>query len=208
MVNKQISKLMIDLMSDKKVLSIKKGEYLYKRDDSVDGIYLVEDGLFNINNTCDNLGSFLYCQAKDGDLIGIHTHFGGEKTSRYSVLAAADSTYYFVSNNEFDDMILKSKEFGKTILQLTCKRIDDVQTRLVSMQKCVKSRLADLILHEMNSDKEFIYNINDLARMNGTTLSYVRRVLKFFSNQNIITKRKGYLKVINKEDLILVSEEG
>jgi CRP/FNR family transcriptional regulator, cyclic AMP receptor protein len=115
-----------------------------------------------------------------------------------------------MSRTDLERLILSKPQVALRILEITGKRLREAEERLESMAfKGIPARLASLLLRladEQGTDDVRGLTHQDLAESVGTYRETATQVLNDLKTQGLIEIGRKRIKILNKEELLEVSE--
>lgn len=132
----------------------------------------------------------------------------------YSVAALTETTACFIKMDILKDLMHTNSKFAEGWLKdISKKSLETFYKFLSHTQKKMHGRLAETILYlanEIYQSDEFTMGLSrqELGELSGMAKESVVRILKDFTDDNIIDDKCPYLKIINKEKLIMISNMG
>ncbi len=194
--------------ANKKNVSYRKGETIFKEGDEVKGIYFVYTGIVKVHKKWDEKKDLILRFAKAGDMFG-YRGLGNEKIYPVSTTAMEPVTVCFMELAFFDVTLQVNHSFTYNLMQFYANELQLAEKRmrnLVHME--VKGRVIETLLllkQTFGETKEGYVNIllsrQDIASYAGTTYETLFRIMKILVKEKLI-KVKGkkiyLLKEINK----------
>jgi CRP-like cAMP-binding protein len=147
--------------------------------------------------------------------LGPHTLFGemallGTKMHNTFAEAVEDCLICVMSRTDLERLILSKPQVALRLLEITGKRLREVEERLESMAfKGIPARLASLLLRladEQNSDEVRGLTHQDLAESVGTYRETATQVLNDLKSQGLIEIGRKRIRILDKEELQEVAE--
>lgn len=144
-----------------KIAFIQKGEYLFRKGEQNNCLYLLQSGKMKGFDPSDQ-GEFF--EADSGDFIGLHSFFSFVSTTRMNVMALEDSVLPYIRKDDFthEDADQLAADFMPAVVQMLIKRQEQAHQANLRHQKVLKEmkeveRLASLgqlsagVAHELNN---------------------------------------------------------
>lgn len=137
-----------------------------------------------------------------------------DKRHHYSVAALTDVSAYFIKMDVLKELLHQNSKFAEGWLQdISKKALGTFYKFLSHTQKKMHGRLAETLIYladEIHNSDNFtmILSRQELGELSGMAKESVVRILKEFSEDNIIDDKCPHIKIINKEKLIMVSNMG
>lgn len=191
--------------SNRKSISVKKGELVFKEGALAKGIYFVYEGLIKVHKKWDEEKDLIVRFAKKGDILG---HRGMGTNLLYSVSATAleNSVLCFLEHDFFVASLKINTEFSYQLLLFFANELKESEHRMRNLaHMSVKGRLAEALLflsHKFGIDSKGNINITlsrqDLAAYIGTTYETAFRMLTELVNEGILQVEGKQIKIINE----------
>lgn len=183
--------------ANKKNLSFKKGETIFKEGEQVKGIYFVYTGTVKVHKKWDEKKDLILRFAKAGDMFG-YRGLGNEKIYPVSTTAIEPVTVCFMDLAFFEVTLQVNHSLTYQLMQFYANELQDAEKRmrnLVHME--VKGRVAETLLllkKNFGETKEGYIDIllsrQDIASYAGTTYETLFRIMKGLVKEKVI-KLKG-----------------
>jgi CRP/FNR family transcriptional regulator len=145
--------------------------------------------------------------------LGLPNTFG-DKINNYSVTVVEDSEVCFIDINAFKNLLAHNEKFAYEIILTLCNNELDSFKRCASRtQKQLRGNIADVLLDLCDRIyNSLTYNLpltrSEIGNSIDTSRESVSRVLSEFENDNIISVTGKKIEILQKEKLILISENG
>lgn len=141
---------------------------------------------------------------------------GAYVNSRHSYSVAAINSVHacFISFDIFKHLVKENGAFAESLIEDISSKVLESHTRMVNLvQKRMSGRLADALLYFADdifkSDEyEMILSRQDLGDMTSMAKECVVRILKEFEESGVIYSDSSKIKILDKERLIQISENG
>jgi CRP/FNR family transcriptional regulator len=151
--------------------------------------------------------------AVPGKLI---TGAGAYVNSRHSYSVAAITSVHacFISFDIFKQLVRENGAFAESLIEDISSKALEADARMVSLvQKRMSGRLADALLYFSDdifgsNDYEMILSRQDLGDMTSMAKECVVRILKEFEESGVVYSDSSKIKILDKERLIQISENG
>lgn len=185
--------------------SFKTGEMLYGGEEDCAGIIIVETGQLRA-----------YMLSEDGRDITLYRLFEDDVcvmsascvleavTFDVFIEAVTDSSILVINSKVFKDIVKQNIHVDEYMYRLATIRFSDV---MWSMQQILfmsfDKRLAIFLLEETekNSSNEIKFTHEQIAKLMGSAREVVTRMLKYFSDEGIVTLSRGMITIKDKEKL-------
>ncbi len=189
--------------------TVQKGRVFYRPEERGEVLFILKEGRVQ-----------LYRISPEGKklvitTLGEHTLFGemallGTKMHNTFAEAVEDCLICVMSRTDLERLILSKPQVALRILEITGKRLRDVEERLESMAfKGIPARLASLLLRlsdEQASDEVTGLTHQDLAESVGTYRETATQVLNDLKSQGLIEIGRKRIQLLNKEELLEIAE--
>jgi CRP/FNR family transcriptional regulator len=195
------------------VIKYKKGEIVCKQGGLVSHIMFLEDGLAKV--FMDSGGNSLVLKIIcSGNLIGLSSISVENNTYHYSVRTYIDSEVRQIDLKVFRELLTSNAEFAREVIDIFAANSVQIYGRFFCLtNKQAYGRLADMIL--CLADRVFKVNgfdlpltRKDLAELSGLSSETVIRILKRFSNENLIKVTNRHFEILDYNALKRISETG
>jgi len=189
--------------------TVQKGRVFYRPEEPGEVLFILKEGRVQ-----------LYRISPEGKklvitTLGEHTLFGemallGTKMHNTFAEAVEDCLICVMSRTDLERLILSKPQVALRILEITGKRLRDVEERLESMAfKGIPARLASLLLRladEQESDAVTGLTHQDLAESVGTYRETATQVLNDLKSQGLIEIGRKRIEILNREELFEIAE--
>ena len=189
--------------------TVQKGRVFYRPEERGEVLFILKEGRVQ-----------LYRISPEGKklvitTLGEHTLFGemallGTKMHNAFAEAVEDCLICVMSRTDLERLILNKPQVALRILEITGKRLRDVEERLESMAfKGIPARLASLLLRlsdEQASDEVTGLTHQVLAESVGTYRETATQVLNDLNSQGLIEIGRKRIQLLNKEELLEIAE--
>jgi CRP/FNR family transcriptional regulator len=195
------------------IINYQKNEILNKQGGLVSHILYMEEGLAKVfmNSKKDSLVLKLI---PPGNFIGLAASSEKQNVHQYSSMAYVDSKIRQIDVSAFRELIKQNASFAKDIIDILSANSVQIYNRFFCLlNKQSYGRLADIILclsDRIFMDKEFCLPISrkEIAELAGMRAETVIRILKKFSEENLIEINNKNVKILDYERLNQISETG
>ncbi|NPB07451.1 MAG: Crp/Fnr family transcriptional regulator [Aquificae bacterium] len=188
-----------------------KGEYIFFEEEAEPGIFILIEGLVKLIKETTDGRSIIVRLVFPGEVFGWIEWGKSVPKFKYTAMAALTSTLLYISNKDFINLAIK---YPAIAIKLTC----DATHNLLQTYEVLKSiasgkveeRIARLLLElaEKVGEKKngsIVIRLpltrQDIAEMTGTTVETTIRVMSKWKKQGIINTERGYIEIINKDEL-------
>jgi CRP/FNR family transcriptional regulator, polysaccharide utilization system transcription regulator len=194
-------------------MNYKKREIVFKQGGLVSNVLFVEKGLAKIYmERGDN--SLVMMLVPEGNLLGLSSVSEEYSTYQFSAMTYVDSVIRQIDIIAFRRLILENSEFAKEIIEKIISDKLQVYGRFFCLtHKQGFGTVADIILCLANrifKSLEFDLPLSrkDMAELTGMSQETVIRILKKFSDDNLIMMDGKKFTVTDHERLCRISENG
>lgn len=202
--NKQQGVLALkELVSQKKIRTVKKKQIIYYDGDAAQGVYLVLSGKLKTNKLSEDGREFLTGIYHTDEYFGLHDTLTGAVHSE-TATAIEDSQICMLAKNQVDEILSKNPGLAMDFIHLLASGLRHTEEQLVEMAyNSVRKRLANTLLRVSEINKENLFKISrdDLAAMAGMATETVSRTLSDFKTEHLIEKKGGEILLVDKEKL-------
>jgi CRP-like cAMP-binding protein len=191
---------------------IRKGEALFEEGDHINGVFCIKDGVCKVSKMSENGKSQIVNLIQRGDLIGERSLISDE-VSNLNAVALDDMEVCFIPKEEIIKDLEKNPDFTMDVLKTMASSLKKADNIIVDMaQKSVKQRLAETLLtleEKFGTNKEGAINIHlsreDIANIIGTATESAIRLLSGLKKSGIINFLKKDIKILDKRELVKIS---
>ena len=195
------------------VIKYRKGETICKQGGFVSHVMFLEKGLAKvvIDNRENSLVLKIIC---DGNLIGLSSVSEERNTYHYSVVTYVESDVMQIDLGVFRKLLSVNAEFSKEVIDILTANSVQIYGRFFCLtNKQAYGRLADILLclsDRVFRNNEFSLPLSrkDLAELSGMSQETVIRILKKFSDEDIIQLDGKTISIKDYEKLAYISETG
>ncbi|MBK8201151.1 MAG: Crp/Fnr family transcriptional regulator [Bdellovibrionales bacterium] len=186
-----------ELRSGIKQYSFKKGEFLFKSGDPVQGIFCISSGIAKITQTR-GTREIVVRLVTDGDWVG-HRSIFTSQTYRGSAQVKELTRVCFIPTETLLHLFSSNKDFAYRLIRLIAHDLENAERRLLEQQKLnVPTRLISLL---RVLDKKFGIECKDgralsakitkveLAEMVGASQEVVSRQLSKWKKENLLREQ-------------------
>jgi len=188
-----------------------KGEYIFFEEEAEPGIFILTEGLVKLIKETNDGRSIIVRLVFPGEVFGWIEWGSSVPKFKYTAMAALPSRLLYISNRDFIELAIK---YPAVAIKLTC----DATHNLLQTYEVLKSiasgkveeRIARLILElaekaGRKKNGSIVIKLpltrQDIAEMTGTTVETTIRVMSRWKKQGIINTERGYIEIIDKEEL-------
>ena len=146
--------------------------------------------------------------AKVGDLVGFRAMLS-DLTYNVDAIMLEDTALCYILKSDFLKEINCNEDLRNTVIRVLSKELQDRADLLTTMaQKTVRQRtaLALLLLDDIYEGKPINLSRDDLANFVGTATETVIRLLREFKKDLIIETKGRRIMILQKSQLIEISE--
>ncbi|MDD4716096.1 MAG: Crp/Fnr family transcriptional regulator [Oscillospiraceae bacterium] len=189
-----------------------KGAHIHNAEEHCIGVILVKRGVLRI-----------YMLSEEGKEITLYRLYANDVCSLSAscvldgitfdvdIDAEEDSEVLLIGASVFADLIQQNGAIESYIYKLATERFSDVmwamqQILFMSFDK----RLAIFLFDELSKSRDNVIRMTheQIARYMGSAREVVTRMLKYFANEGIVELSRGSIKIMDKEKLRGITENG
>ncbi|MEJ7587933.1 MAG: Crp/Fnr family transcriptional regulator [Ferruginibacter sp.] len=194
--------------ANKKTISFKKGEVIFKEGEPVEGIYFVYSGTVKVHKKWGNEKELIIRFAKSGDIIG-HRGLGAEIIYPVTGTALEPTTTCFIKLHFFNATLRINNDFTIRLLMFYAEELQRSERKMSNLAHMqVKGRIADALISlknkfgiRTNGAVNITLSRQDLAAYAGTTYETVFRVLNDFTSEGIISISDKEIRILEEASL-------
>lgn len=193
-------------------ITFKKGQRIIIQGAVAYNIAYLKEGLAKIHQKGPEKEQILKV-TKAPSYLGLPTTLAS-RINQYTVTAIADSKVCFISNEIFQEFIINNGKFSYEIIVTLCKQELEYYRRSINqIQKQSSGKIADALLFfandiYLNNNFTIPLTRNDMGDLTCTSRETVSRVLSDFAHNHLIEIDKNDIKIIDKEQLEMISKHG
>ena len=137
-----------------------------------------------------------------------------DRKNHFSVTAIEDSSVCFIEIDKFKELMRKNIDFAESFIKYVSENGIFNYDRFISLtQKNMQGRVADALIYLHNvifNDRDFLIKVSghDMAEYTGMSKDSLVRILKEFSDENLIDSNNGVIKVLDMNKLNNISLHG
>ena len=193
---------------EKKILTFKKDEYLFREKEESDGVYFIITGKVKIIKHENHPVQTIINLVSPGDVLGIHAVIN-EHDFTSSAIALVNTSVCLVPADEFRKLVNCNNDYKLYIMQLLCSNIDLIESKITSRnEKNASERFAELLMLLINTygisennELKIDLSIDDLANLTGISKGYLGKIISDFSEKNRIRFKGNVMEIIDQEFL-------
>ncbi len=187
------------------VVKYKKGEYLFKPGNKIQGLFCLQKGRVKESKVLDSGKELITAFRKPVDFIAISDIMYHPNHLTYA-FAMEDSEVCIIDIEDFKSVLLKDPHFVMSLMQHLAVLNLESQSFLFHLTHCnMKGRLLYCLFYLSdrfcNSNEQMPYcieiNLTHLAGLSQLTLSNMIHLLKDLENEKIISYQNKTIKIIN-----------
>lgn len=119
----------LDSLESNQFLNFKEGEYLFKKNENVKGIYCLLSGKVKVvNEKTDKLESVLY-YANSPDIFCLYSILNEEKYET-SAIAMGDVKVCYIPKKDFMKIMLENNKFTLSLMRIICSKINRIENQI------------------------------------------------------------------------------
>ncbi len=137
-----------------------------------------------------------------------------DRKHHFSVTAIEDSSVCFIEINKFKELMRGNCDFAEAFIKYISNNGIFNYDRFLSLtQKNMQGRVADALLYlheEIFCDRDHIITVSrpDLAEYTGMSKDSLIRILKEFTEEQLIESSGAELKIVNMDKIYSISQHG
>jgi len=193
---------------EKKILTFKKDEYLFREKEESDGVYFTITGKVKIIKHENQPMQTIINLVSPGDVLGIHAVIN-EHDFTSSAIALVNTSVCFVPAEEFRKLVNYNNDYKMHIMQLLCSNIDLIESKITSRtEKNASERFAELLVLLINTygisennELKIDLSIDDLANLTGTSKGYLGKIIAEFCEKDLIRFKGNVMEIVDQEFL-------
>ncbi|MES2768352.1 MAG: Crp/Fnr family transcriptional regulator [Bdellovibrionota bacterium] len=195
------------LNENKKHVTYRKGETIFREGDSPQGLYCIDNGIIRLNHIDEEGNEVILRFHKAGEMLGYRALFAEEKYHATAV-AQENSEVCFIPKNIVKELMAKEPDLALSILKQVSKEIHSTEDRMTSIiSKPVKSRVAEALIYFKNELPESKWTRKDIAEWIGTTPETVMRTLAHFESEGFIHQEGRLIRIADDQAISNISKE-
>ncbi len=193
--------------------TFKPGEIMVKQGSPTSNALFMSAGLSKIYIEGSRGKNFILGIASPGKLILGPGAYVNSRHS-YSVAAITAVNACFISVDIFKQLTRENSAFAESLIEDISLKALETHNRMVNLvQKRMSGRLADALLYfaddVFKSDNyDMILSRQDLGDMTSMAKECVVRILKEFEESGVVYSNSSTIKILDKEKLVQISENG
>ncbi len=180
----------------KEKLSFKKDEYIFHQNKIAEGLYVIVSGIVKINKITNKENELIIGLAKTGDFIGQQFIFGSNINTN-SAKAIGNVVLFFFPKDDVLNLLNSDPSLRLQVLLLLCNDVENKEAKIAEkVFKNLKEQVADtlmLLYKEYGTKRNSTVNMGitliDLASFAGISVTYLRKVLLTFEQNDFIQIR-------------------
>jgi len=192
------------LMASSACMERHEGDYFFKENDSVLGIYCITSGIIKLTRRSgkhDHIVGFL----KAGDILGIDAVMMQSAHHTASAMAMTLTRGYFINRDNFLKATAADPILNIRLMQSVCEQINRLEEHITVMaNKPLPQRLAQIFLMLLGdapkeSPLEISFKDAELANYARSSSPLIKKILQDFSRKDIISLRGNIIRMSNPE---------
>ena len=193
--------------------TFKPGEIMVKQGSPTSNALFMSAGLSKIYIEGSRGRNFILGIASPGKLILGPGAYVNSRHS-YSVAAITSVNACFISFDIFKQLTNENGAFAESLIEDISLKALETHNRMVNLvQKRMSGRLADALLYfadvVFKSDNyDMLLSRQDLGDMTSMAKECVVRILKEFEESGVVFSNSSTIKILDKEKLVLISDNG
>jgi len=209
-----LSKEQLDFVESKRYeAKFSAGEVIIKQDSPASNVVFLRYGMAKVYMEGQGNKKLIVSIAQPGKMIvgpGIYT----DSKHTFSVSALTECIVCFISADVIRMLVKENSEFAEGLITEVSHKAQYNLNRLLSMtQKKMPGRVAEVLLYLADAvyksdDFKSVLSRQELADLAGMAKESVVRILKDFSDEEIICSDCPGIKILDKEKLKMISING
>lgn len=201
------------LYSNSVIVKYKKHETIFKQGSMASQVMFMEEGLAKVFLQ-NEVNTLVLKIIPDGNFIGLTSISEENNTHQYSAMVYVDSRIRQFEISKVRTLIKQNPNFAKEVVDILNGNSLQIYNRFFCLTfKQAFGRLADILLclsDRVFKQTEFELPLNrkELAELTGLSSETVIRLLKRFSDEEIISMEGKYFKVLDYDRLKSISDKG
>ncbi len=193
-----------DTSNDKNQIFYKKGENIIKIGQPVFGIYMIMEGAVKVITSSHNNKKTAIRMAKSGNFISYAVL--SEERYNFDIVAIEKTSVCFIKKEIFENICRNNAEFTFVFLKMFAIEMFSVRCRMEyhSLMN-TREKIAEAFLYAIEvfglDEKSKTINVSitrhDIAELAATTTEQVTRYLSDFENEQLITRDKRSIHILN-----------
>lgn len=203
------------ILSKATALRVAKDAAIFDQGADAESFFILLDGRVRVVKTAPDGRQAIVRYIVPGELLGI-AHAIGRDTYPASAIAATDCVVLAWPGRLWATFAADYPSFGKTTYRTVGARLDDVQTQMLDMAtRQVEQRIAHALLRLIrqsgrSSDDgiviDFPISRQDIARLTGTTLHTVSRVMSAWEEKGLVRSARQQVAIVDPHALLMLAE--
>jgi CRP/FNR family transcriptional regulator len=193
--------------ANRKIVTIKKGELLFKEGDVMTGIYFVNNGIIKVHKQWGQK-ELIVRFAKNGDIVG-HRGLGADTIYPVSGTALETVTACFIPLDFFMSSLKINYDFMQRLMLFFAEELKQSERKMRNLaHMSVKGRVANALLLLKNKfgvkpdgHIDILLSRQDLASYAGTTYETVFRIMSDLAEQQLLNVDGKKITILNQEAL-------
>jgi DNA-binding response OmpR family regulator len=195
-----------NVIQERKIRSLKKGQVVYYEGDPGSGLYLILSGKIKTFKQSTEGRELITGFYKADEYLGINSSLAGEPYIDTAV-AIDNSALCLIPAVMLNQLINEYPEVGQSFIKLLSNDIREKEEQLIQLAySSVRKKMADVILrlyHQtLPESNTFKISREDLASMAGMATETVSRTLSDFMGEGLIAKDGPIITILELQSLI------
>ena len=192
----------------KQNFQIRKGQYIFREGDPVNGIYFIYSGNVKVHKQWDNEKELIIRFAKAGEILG-HTGLGNDPNYLVSATALEPVMVCYIAMNFFDSTLQVNSNLTYQLMRFMANELQESEKRVRNLVHMpVKGRIAQAFITLQNQfgvNTEGFINIEltrqDLSSFAGTSYETLFKVINELTEEQLIKASGKNIKITNEPGL-------
>jgi len=119
----------IDSLDSKQFLDFKDGEYIFKKDQNVKGIYCLLSGKVHVTNESSDNAELLSYSANAPDIFCLYSILNVERYET-SAIASGDVKVCYIPKKDFMKIMFENSKFTLSLMRIICSKINRIENQI------------------------------------------------------------------------------
>ena len=190
----------IQTLFPSEIIDITKGEILFKEGEINDFVFFIKSGKLKVSKT-ENVIGF----TREKEFIGITSCLCDGDHFYFTAVACENSSLLKIDKTFFKKALIENPEFGKTMIEILCRRIKITDNKTKSFTQLTTSeRIINEILNNVlfeNDLRKIYLSIDDLTELTGVSSIQVLTTIKDLTAKNLIKMKDEKITITHLEKL-------
>ncbi len=195
-----------------KSLELKKfsnNAIIFKEEDNAEGVYILKEGNVKVLKNDAKKNSVLLWTAEEGEPFGVVPFFLGSENYTCSIqVGEKASLLYFLSYEEFTQLLEEHAEFKLELLAKLCEQISfmELRSKAILLSKTDERIINTLLFlatkkHRIKKNLRLEFSLSELAEMVGASIGHTRKKIRHLKKERIINYGNNWFEINDIERL-------